>query len=216
MTITHHPDLSTLMSCAAGSQPEALAAVVASHISMCPTCAAELERMQEIGVALFDTLEPRPVSRQAPIIALRAAEAETGSPAPACHAGNGDVPSHLAPFVGHSLDRIAWRRIGPGIWDYRIPLSKGSRGDLRLVKVAPGNELPEHGHRGEELTLLLRGGYSDETGTYDVGDLADLDDSVDHKPVADPVEGCICLIASEKKARFKSFLARLMQPIIGI
>jgi anti-sigma factor ChrR (cupin superfamily) len=28
--------------------------------------------------------------------------------------------------------------------------------------------------------------------------------------------GCICLIASERKARFKGLVARLMQPFIGI
>ena len=54
MTITHHPDISTLMCCAAGSQPEAFAAVVASHLALCPECRAEVRHMQEIGVALFD------------------------------------------------------------------------------------------------------------------------------------------------------------------
>jgi anti-sigma factor ChrR (cupin superfamily) len=34
--------------------------------------------------------------------------------------------------------------------------------------------------------------------------------------VADAATGCICLIASEKKARFKGIIARLMQPFIGV
>jgi len=214
MTIRHHPDISTLISCAAGSQPEAMAAVVASHISMCPRCAAELGTMQEIGVALFDALPPAPVTRESPVLAARAGEAEIETIAH--EPGPGDVPAHLAPLVGSSLDQISWKPLAPGVWHYPVPLSKSAKGDLRLIKVAPGKKLPDHGHNGEELTLLLRGSYHDEFGTFRTGDVADLDDEAEHRPVADSNEGCICLIASEKKARFKGLIARIMQPFIGM
>jgi putative transcriptional regulator len=214
MAITHHPDIATLMSCAAGSQPEALAAVIACHLSRCPRCAAEVKKMAEIGVALFDKLEPSQMTHAWPMIAARAAEADVE--AQALDAPAGDVPFPLAERVGKNLDEIAWKRLGPGLWHYPIPLSKGATGDLRLFKVAPGKELPEHGHRGEELTLLLRGSYHDEYGTFQTDDIADLDDEAEHRPVADDVTGCICLIASEKRARFKGLIARLMQPFIGV
>jgi putative transcriptional regulator len=214
MTIRRHPDVATLISCAAGSQPEAMAAVVASHISMCPRCAAELGTMQEIGVAMFDALTPAPVTRDPPVVALRAAEAEVGAGTAASLPG--DVPAHLAPLIGSSLDQVSWKPIAPGVWHCPIPLSKNAKGDLRLVKVAPGKKLPDHGHNGEELTLLLRGSYQDEFGTFRTGDVADLDDEAEHRPIADSTEGCICLIASEKKARFKGWIARIMQPFLGI
>src|SRR5262245_24278975 len=172
MAIKHHPDISTLMSCAAGSQPEALAAVVACHLARCPDCAAEVKRMAEIGVALFDKLEPAKMSQDAPVIAAGAGEAlYDGESRPECGCY---VPYPIADKVGGDLDRIPWKRIGPGLWHYPIPLSADAKGDLRLIKVAPGKELPEHGHRGEELTLLLQGSYHDEFGTFQTGDLADL------------------------------------------
>src|SRR5262245_11052869 len=214
MTIKHHPDIATLMSCAAGSQPEALAAVVACHLAKCPACALEVGRMAKIGVALFDKLEPAQLSTTAPVIAARAGEADVLSTKQEPAAG--DVPFPIADRVGTSLDYIPCRMIGPGLWYYPIPLSKSARGDLRLFKVAPGKKLPDHGHRGQELTLLLRGSYHDELGTFEEGDIADLDDEVEHQPVADEISGCICLIASERKARFKGLIARLMQPFIGV
>jgi len=76
--------------------------------------------------------------------------------------------------------------------------------------------MPEHGHGGSELTLLLRGSYRDEVGHFARGDLADLDETVEHQPVADPETGCICLIGTESKARFKSLFARLLQPLTGL
>lgn len=217
MAITHHPDISMLMSCSAGSQPEVFAAIMASHISMCPKCAREVSRMEKIGAALFDQLPPTAVAKPAPVVAARAAEADHGPTTSAPPKADPDVPFPLVDTLGiTSLDRIPWKWLAPGVWHYRMPLSPGAKGDLRLLKVAPGVAIPEHGHGGEELTLLLRGSYSDEHGRYHTGDVSDMDPSVEHAPVADPKEGCICLVAVEKQARFKSFLPRILQPWTGL
>lgn len=199
-TITHHPDISTLMCCAAGSQPEAFAAVVASHLALCPACREEVRRMQEIGVALFDKLEPVPVSCQPPVVALRAGEADVGTPPDdreiiegICKTG---VPMPLAKHVGCCLHDVPWQTVAPGIATYTIPLSQGCCGTLKLVMVQPGTALPEHGHAGAELTLVLTGSYSDEIGTFRPGDVADLDEETTHRPVACPQNGCVCLTAS--------------------
>jgi putative transcriptional regulator len=216
MAIKHHPDVSTLMSCSAGSQPEALAAVVSSHLSMCPDCAREVGRMALIGAALFEVMAPAEVVGAAPVLEARAREADAPPPADIPPAGRG-IPYPLQVRLGlSSFDDIPWRRLAPGVWDYRLPLTEGVAGDLRLVKVAPGLKVPEHGHGGEELTLLLQGSYTDATGTYRTGDISDLDDSVEHAPVSDPAEGCICLVASERKARYKGLIARLLQPFTGL
>ena len=207
-TITHHPDISTLMCCAAGSQPEAFAAVVASHLALCPECREEIRRMQEIGVALFDKLEPVPVSCQPPVVAMRAGEADVGTPpsdreiiAGICKTG---VPMPLAKHVGCCLHDVPWQTVAPGIATYTIPLSKGCCGTLKLVMVQPGIALPEHGHEGAELTLVLTGSYTDEIGTFRPGDVADLDEEVTHRPVACPRDGCVCLTASYGAAPFEA------------
>ena len=46
--------------------------------------------------------------------------------------------------------------------------------------------------------------------------MQDVDDDVEHQPVADKDEGCICLIASEKPAKFKGMIGKLMQPWTGM
>ncbi|MFX7029307.1 hypothetical protein ABTH93_20420, partial [Acinetobacter baumannii] len=60
------------------------------------------------------------------------------------------------------------------------------------------------------------GSYTDKVGTFVAGDLADLDEDVEHIPVADTGTGCVCLIASERPARFKGLFARILQPFIGL
>jgi putative transcriptional regulator len=209
MKITHHLDDATLMSCSAGSQPEALAAVVTSHLSVCPRCRSELKSHSLIGEALFEALKPEPVTREAP---LSAARAEPGS----VSTDDADMPEALKAALEGRFDDVPWRRAAPGVWHYPIELSAGAKGDLRLLKVAPGTKLPEHGHSGSELTFVLDGAYADEFGTFRRGDVADLGDDVEHRPIADPVHGCICLAASDARPRFKGMFARLLQPLAGL
>ncbi|WP_072391219.1 ChrR family anti-sigma-E factor [Hyphomicrobium sp. CS1GBMeth3] len=198
-TITHHPDVATLMCCSAGSQPEACAAVIASHLAVCSQCRAEVRRMQKIGVALFDTLEPECLAAPPPIVSMRAAEADNPDKKEPCVISAGEIPQFLVSCVGPCLDKMSWDPVGRGVWTHAIALSPGACGDLRLLKVEPGAELPEHDHPGWELTLILRGSYTDELGTFRPGDVADLDAEVKHRPVACPKDGCICLMASEHK-----------------
>ncbi|MEO1206246.1 MAG: ChrR family anti-sigma-E factor [Pseudomonadota bacterium] len=220
MAILHHPDDATLMSFAAGSLPEALAAVVATHLAMCQSCTQDVAEMELLGSVFLSHEAPAHMERGVSRAKFHAAEADMDDEVMTRPCASSDscseIPGPLARVLGDNLDDIHWKRLGFGVWHHPIPLSGANSGDLRLLKVAPGRVMPEHGHGGSELTLLLRGSYTDEVGVFSVGDLADLDDEIDHSPIADPVHGCICLIASEEKAKFKSIFARMVQPLTGI
>jgi putative transcriptional regulator len=81
--------------------------------------------------------------------------------------------------------------------------------------MAPSRALPEHGHGSGELTLVLRGAYSDGLGRFTIGDIADLDGAAVHRPVADDT-GCICLVATATPPRYRSWFTRLWQRVTGI
>lgn len=217
MKITRHPASENLMSCSAGSQPEAFAAVMSSHLAMCPECREHLALMELVGTALFERIEAAPLTREAPVMALHAREADvdTDEPSDPYHTTAGGVPAPLVAAIGSRLDAVRWKRVAPGVWQHHIKLSRKDRGELRLIKVAPGMALPEHSHTGNELTLVLDGSYTDSSGTYRVGDVADMDGDACHAPTADASSGCICLIATQGRLKFKSTLARLFQPLSG-
>jgi putative transcriptional regulator len=117
---------------------------------------------------------------------------------------------------GQPLDSIKWKSKAPGLAIYDLPVSPASRGKLFLMRIAAGKAMPEHGHGGEELTLILSGAYNDSLGRFAAGDIADLDQDFEHQPVVEADEACICLVATEAPTRFKSWPARLLQPLIGI
>jgi putative transcriptional regulator len=218
MTITHHLDDATLMSFAAGSLKQALSVVAASHVTGCAQCAQELRRMEAVGAALFAGLTPARMAKSAPVLQLARAEDGSLDVPGADIETKGDMPAPLARLLGPYVDNIAWHRLGPGVWHYKIALpGEGeSGGDLRLLKISAGRRMPDHGHRGSELTLILDGAYSDKTGTYRTGDVADLGDDLEHRPIADAEHGCICVVASEQPARYKGMIQKLIQPLTGM
>lgn len=212
--IMHHPDGATLMSFAAGSLPEALAALVAAHTSACPACRRELRKLERFGSALFDLADLSAAT--SPVKAPPMPAEPPVRLAPTATSLHDAMPEPIRSRYGLTMDAVPWRRLGPGIWHHRLALSPGAVGDLRLLKIAAGRRVPEHGHGGMELTLVLDGAFSDETGRYGRGDIQDVDDDVEHRPVADGDCGCICLVASEQPARFKGIVSRMLQPLTGM
>ena len=209
MTITHHLDDATLMSFAAGALPATLAAVAASHVAICHRCRREVAALERVGGLLVAGLPPVDMMRPEP----PTPSGPRHRPLAPARAQDGEIPGPITGLVSGGLDAVAWRWLGPGVWDHTLPLA--GAGKLRLLKVALGHHVPEHGHGGAELTLVLRGSFRDETGRYLRGDIADLDEEVAHHPLIDGDGDCVCMVASEAPEQFHGLVARQWQRLRG-
>jgi putative transcriptional regulator len=87
---------------------------------------------------------------------------------------------------------------------------------VRLLRIPAGRAMPDHGHGGMELTLVLQGAFVDGNNRYGRGDLEVADQDMDHTPVAEAGEDCICLAATDAPLRFRAWLPRLVQPFFKI
>jgi putative transcriptional regulator len=76
--------------------------------------------------------------------------------------------------------------------------------------------MPDHGHGGTELTLVLQGAFLDGADRFGPGDVELADAATEHRPVAEDWDDCICLAASDARLRFKGLLPRLAQPLLRI
>lgn len=219
MTPRHHPSEATLLAYGAGSLGEGLSLLVAGHLSFCPECRVNLAAAESLGGGLLEELAPVPLEAGARdrTLALIARE-----PAPAIVAPPPRVyrdpliPAPLERYLGTGLDGIRWRMVVPGLAQSEIvPHDLLGSGSLRMLRIAKGKSLPRHGHTGTELTLVLKGDFSDHTGEFVRGDLAETDEDLVHEPVSGRKEDCICVIATEGPLKFESALARLFQKFTG-
>ena len=215
MTINHHLDEATLFSYVAGAMGQGSALVVASHLAMCERCRRRCRELEAVGGALLENVALAAVSDSALASVLDRLD-DDGAPEAAVRSipvTNGEVPAPLSAYVGDSLDDLSWKKLVPGIWVHDLP-SQG-QGMTRLLRVAPGKAALPHSHRGSELTLMLRGSYSDEVGRFTPGDIADLDDQITHQPLVDSDHDCICLIATEYPLRYTTLFGKVIQPLFG-
>lgn len=214
----HHLDRSTIVAYAAGTLDEAFNIVVASHLAWCESCRAAVRDVESLGGEMLESLAGTPVSadcRQRTLALI--GQVPTLSAPAARPAASGELPRPLAKVLGTaSLADIRWKTKAPGVAMFDVRLSPSATGQLKLLRIGAGRAMPEHGHGGEEITLVLKGAYDDHMGRFAMGDVADLDEEIEHRPVAGPEGECICLVAIEQPTRFKSLAARLIQPFVGI
>jgi len=217
-TMRHHIDTATLLAFSAGTLNEALSAVVAAHVSSCSHCAGEVEAMDMVGSAMLAGMPVQmnegPVCvPERPQVQPASAQSVTGQDT---EVDNLAIPAPIRRRFGITGKDIRWQPLAPGVWHYRLPLGSAASGDLRLLRIAPGYRMLEHGHGGTELTLVLQGAFSDSTGEYLPGDIQEVADETEHCPVADRVTGCVCLIASEERARFRGVVGKIVQAWTGL
>ncbi len=215
-TIHHHPEESSLAGYAAGSLPAALALVIGCHLEACPRCRSVVNDAENLGGVLLDGLVPTPLAtgaREALLARLVDGDCEDRTEAAATGSPSHAMPAKLNRLLGgQDLAALGWRRAGPGV---RVLSLDCAEGKAILLKVDPGRAMPVHSHRGTELTMILEGAYDDSLGHFGPGDVADLDARIEHQPVAGP-DGCLCLAGMDAPLRFRAWLPRLLQPVIGL
>ena len=63
--IKHHLSKELLLAYSAGQLEEGFSLAIATHISMCDQCRAELESLEAMGGAIFENLEPNVIDADA-------------------------------------------------------------------------------------------------------------------------------------------------------
>jgi putative transcriptional regulator len=217
VNITHHLDDATILAYAAGTLGEAHGFAVATHLAYCGLCRAAARQAESYGGELLLSEPSSAVTDSCRAATLASLDAVPAAAARKASVRSSEVPAVVCNLLDNqTLDSLKWKVKAPGISTFEIPLSSKGKTHLQLLRIGKGRKMPAHGHGGEELTVMLRGSYTDHTGRYIVGDVADLDEDIEHQPVVDSDEDCICLVATEAPTRFKSMWARLAQPFIGI
>jgi putative transcriptional regulator len=213
--IRHHLSEALLMGYSAGQLPEAFSLIVAAHVSMCDECRARLASYDALGGALLEddaALPEAPVA--AGSLAATMARIKAGRPSERRPEARGIFPAPLVEYVGGGPEAVRWRKAGGGVRQAILPTA--GAGIVRLLHIPAGVAVPDHGHQGTELTLVLHGAFRDGTDRFARGDLEIADASLEHTPVAEAGADCICLAATDAPLRFNSLIPRILQPLLKI
>jgi putative transcriptional regulator len=220
MKLNHHPSDALLLDYTSGSLSEAWGLAISAHLAFCPNCRHTVSHWEAVGGGMLHGVEPILVNAEL-INSVMARIAEPVAPIEIAVLGDIDnseefiLPQPLRSYLGGDVSTLNWQRLGFGAFQFLVSVEENGV-TARLLRIPSGHPVPEHSHRGMELTIVLSGAYSDSTGTYNRGDFQEADDSLEHQPHAGGHEDCICLAVTDAPLCFKSLTLKLLQPILGI
>jgi putative transcriptional regulator len=211
MTINHHPTDATLAAYASGTLDQARGLVVATHVSLCAQCRNAVRAFEQVGGAMLEDAEPVAMSPGALERAMTAlGPLDVISPIPE----NVNTSEYPEPLSRYTMG--PWRWIGRGLQWRAVDVQSDDGVRVFMLKGQPGTRLPRHRHTGTEWTCVFEGAFSHNLGRYGAGDFDEADETVEHNPVVDPEEGCVCLVALQGHIELQGWLGRLIQPFIRI
>ena len=214
MTIHHHPDDTMLLGYAAGTLDTGQHAAIATHLMFCPHCRSFTRALEHAGGEVLANLPAAPMSADAPA-SLETRLSEPSAPtAPRVPAADLGIPG-LPDFVRrYGIGK--WQWVAPRVHLRRIELPEQSETRVFLLRSGAGTRMLQHSHTGIELTCVLKGAFRHEGGYFGPGDFDLGDDTVDHRPMVEEGEDCVCFVAMQGELKLNGLLGRVMQPFVRL
>jgi putative transcriptional regulator len=218
MNVKHHSPGSSsarpldalLASYAAGALPEALHVLVGSHIDLAPQSGKFVGELEALAGGELQRQAPASLPSRDRMLDAIMSDRKSVAPPEAATDDPVFTPT-LRRYLGFSSDQIKWRRVMPGVRECLLHDKDGVEAKLYAIKA--GRRMPSHTHEGQEFTLVLKGGFSDVSGHYMRGDVAVADEDVDHRPVADEGEDCICFAVTDAPLRLTGPVGKVFQSL---
>lgn len=198
MNPRHHPSADVLAAYAAGTLEPGFGLVVGAHIEMCAHCRAQVRAFEAASGAALEDGPQADVGGDALTKVMARLDRETHAEA--------------RPDTRPLLERLPLKPrkwIAPGVWVAAVETPHAADNRVYLLSVAPGMPTARHEHSGAEFCTVLKGAFRDASGLYGAGDFAATDEDVNHLPVVEGDEDCVCLFATEGRLKAQSFVGQL-------
>ncbi|MGL4220493.1 MAG: ChrR family anti-sigma-E factor [Shewanella sp.] len=224
--IKHHPHAELLQAHALGELPLSMSIAVAAHCALCQECQTQIAKLTEQAAKLvfvssgddevqhnasneIDVVDNAPWQQMlSNIMALpesTMSEPYIESSVTVSHRNT----RYQIPRVFRQHIAQPWQQIGK-VSRMRFDMDeKNTRASLLHIEAL--GEIPQHTHKGFELTLLLSGEFSDSKGHYVAGDFIILDGNTQHSPITQT--GCLCYTVLDAPLYFTKGISKLLNPI---
>ena len=217
--IKWHPSSEMLLNHSMGKTNEAESLIISSHIAYCSACKAEVAKYENIGGFYLKNHEELKVSKSLWNNLLNKIE-DTKQDVEEKNFVDYKIktrldqkgvriPSFLQQYLPNATDTKNWSSAINNVKYYNINF-RDSVYKGKMLEIPPGKIMPKHSHEGLEATMVFHGGYSDESGDYNKGDLVILDDNEEHTPISSEKTGCICLVIYSGSLKFKGILGSIL------
>ncbi|MDG1925961.1 MAG: ChrR family anti-sigma-E factor [Pseudomonadales bacterium] len=199
--INNHPNTQLLTDYATGGLSMAPLISITTHLQFCDQCREAVSGLNILGGELLtecdeaelsdDLLAQTLAMLDAPMATNTDAEAAAETPKSSlCPDLASQLPKYLHRFL--NSQELEWRSLSSTLSVAAISVGETDY-ELALHRIDAGGKAPVHDHKGTELTVVLKGSFSDEDGIYREGDFLMREPGDVHRPSATQDQACICL-----------------------
>ena len=196
--ISYHPKFIDLQAFSAGNCEPAMALMISAHVDMCSQCQQDCVDIQaELAAEIF-----APLSTAAPLDRQYLAMMSNITDLPVAKTKKAVVSNTSIELDGkffelprslrrHVKNTGSWSRLVGKLW--QAPIDLGDIGNANFMYMEKGGRVPEHTHKGTEMTLVIDGQYGDGLAEYDCGDFTVMNNQHKHLPHSEADDGCLVL-----------------------
>lgn len=198
MSPTHHPSDGVIVAYASGALEPGFGLVVGAHVEQCAACRARVAACEAASGAALKDLGEVQVAPDALAQVMARLDAQRAAP----------VKADTRPLLERlSLKPRKW--VAPGVWVAAVDTPHARQNRVYVLSVGPGMPTARHEHSGAEFCTVLKGAYRDELGLFSVGDFAAAEGDLNHQPMVEGDEACVCLFATEGRLKPQGLIGRI-------
>lgn len=215
--ISFHPNFKDLKAFSAGNCDPALALMISAHVDMCPQCQQEcIEIQAELAGELITQLKPNTsldnhyhmmMSKITELPVFDTSLPEASNSSIELDGKFFELPRALRRYVKSTGN---WSRLVGKLW--QAPVDLGDIGKANFMYMEKGGRVPEHTHKGTEMTLVIDGQFGDGIAKYDCGDFTVMNNKHNHLPHSEADDGCLVFTIVDQPLHFTAGVARLLNP----
>lgn len=194
----HHPGAELLLHYASGQLSGLQRLMVKLHLKACSTCEAVVNEAEALGGSSLEQMPDTALSENAfEQVMARIHQSEMHVK----HDTNKPDFDKLIEdiFTKGNSDGLNWQWRTKRFAEIILPVNDESY-EAKLIYFKKGMKVPRHTHRDKEMTLVLKGAFSDDSGIYQKGDYVCKTTEHEHAPVAE--SDCICLAITTQPLKF--------------
>ncbi len=194
-----HPAESYLRDFASGCQDITMRLLVETHLHFCNECSDKVQSMRNRFIKGIEAEKSQSPDLDFDKIFNQLSEEIVDHPGI-------DVQNHfdsniLPDFLNAEImdeKQWKWTSMWPSKGKIGTVLTDKSTGfSLHLGYFAPDVKTPGHKHNEDEITVMLKGGYSYNDKDVNVGDWDIAPKGTEHSPIIHPDEECWCLVRAK-------------------
>ncbi len=198
MSPRHHPSDGVIVAYASGTLEPGFGLVVGAHVEQCALCRERVMACEAVSGAALKEIGEVEVAPDALTQVLARLDVQSTAPAKA----------DTRPLL-ERLPLKSRKWVAPGVWVAAVDTPHASNNRIYVLSVGPGMPTARHQHSGAEFCTVLKGAYRDELGVFSAGDFAAAEGDLNHQPMVEGDEACVCLFATEGRLKPQGLLGGL-------